>query len=84
MWQVIPGQCLQFRAWDDEFVLYNDLSGDTHLLGAGAIELLLSLQQTPSDAAALAQALGAAPQAEQLAALLADLARLSLIEPIGC
>jgi PqqD family protein of HPr-rel-A system len=87
MWQVIPGQSLQFRAWDDEFVLYNDLSGDTHLLGASAIQLLLTLQRTPSDDGALCASLQLDQHeglAGQVAELLADLQALSLIEPIEC
>ena len=40
--------------WDDEFVAFNKLSGDTHLLSAFAGQILLKLQQTSFDAASLA------------------------------
>lgn len=76
VWRVTPGQALRWREWQGEYVLYNDISGDTHLLGAGAIDLLLALRQAPAAESALAGADDAdAP------ALLAQLQALSLIEP---
>lgn len=81
MWRLTPGQSLAHRGWMDEFVVYNDLSGDTHLLDADAMQLLLCLRDGPVDADALAQLLGAgANEREALAVLLAELAALSLIE----
>jgi len=82
---------LHFRCWDDEFVVYNNLSGDTHLLGSAAAQILLKLQQAPSDAIALAESLAPQLQAEmeidkelvdQISRLLADLHTLALAEPI--
>jgi PqqD family protein of HPr-rel-A system len=91
MWRVIPGQALQYRVWDDEFVLYNNLSGDTHLLGANAIHVLLAMQHTAADEEALITSLCHSSGAErdeesldQVAQLLADLQSLALIEPIVC
>jgi PqqD family protein of HPr-rel-A system len=91
MWRVIAGQSLQYRAWDDEFVLYNNLSGDTHLLGASAIHVLLALQRAALDADGLALSLCAALQLERdaeldadVAELVASLGALSLIERIAC
>jgi PqqD family protein of HPr-rel-A system len=89
MWQVVPGQLLAFREWDGEAVLYNDLSGSTHLLDGAAIDLLHALRGQPADSAALAVRLadqfeaGAADagfQAE-IDEMLAALARLDLVEP---
>lgn len=57
MWRVVPGQSLAFREWDDEVVLFNDLSGNTHLLEGAALDVLHALQDQPGDAAALAQRL---------------------------
>jgi len=56
-WSLRPGQTLQHRQWDSEFVLYNDLSGDTHLLGDAAIVLLQALRTGPATRAALAAVL---------------------------
>jgi PqqD family protein of HPr-rel-A system len=87
-WQITPGQALLYRAWDDEFVLYNNLSGDTHLLGVDAIQLLLTLQDGAADPAALAASLRARcgfedePDLEgQVGGLLDELALLSLVQP---
>ena len=57
MWRVVPGQSLVFREWDGEAVLYNDLSGNTHLLDGAAIDVLQALRLHPSDAATLAAGL---------------------------
>jgi PqqD family protein of HPr-rel-A system len=75
---------LRRREWQGEYVLYNDLSGDTHLLGAGAIDLLLALQQSPSAESALGDAAEADPADDPDApSLLAQLQALSLIEPVA-
>lgn len=81
MWKLIEGQTLTRRGWDDEYVVYNDLSGDTHLLGADAMDILLQLQSGPVDEEALAQALQVARQDREVFALtLVELGALSLIE----
>ncbi len=90
MWRVVPGQSLAFREWDGEAVLYNDLSGNTHLLDGGAVEVLLALRPGPLDAATLAARLAdrfdadgdALPAA--IEDMLAELARLDLVEPFPC
>jgi PqqD family protein of HPr-rel-A system len=85
-WRLRPGQALRHRQWDDEYVLYNDLSGDTHLLGAAAIELLLALARGPATGAALAAVLEAgfdldpADVPRETDDLLALLQRLALID----
>ncbi|MGH8856080.1 MAG: HPr-rel-A system PqqD family peptide chaperone [Telluria sp.] len=81
MWKLIDGQTLTCRGWDDEFVVFNDVSGDTHLLGADAMQLLRHLQAGPCDEAALARALQAGPEEQEaLAVMLAELGSLSLVE----
>jgi PqqD family protein of HPr-rel-A system len=86
-WQAIAGHALHVRSWDDEFVVYNSLSGDTHLLGAGAGQILMRLQHAPADEASLTTLLCETFHAEpgpelslQVGTMLADLHRLSLIE----
>lgn len=88
-WRVVSGQALVYRCWDDEAVLYNDLSGATHLLGPAALCVLEALRTGPVPVAALASRLSkefdlGGEADEELAALLAELARLSLIESIPC
>jgi PqqD family protein of HPr-rel-A system len=89
MWQVVPGQSLAFREWEGEAVLYNDLSGSTHLLDGAAVDLLYALRERPADNAALASQLadrfgaGAADAGflAEIDEMLAALARLDLVEP---
>lgn len=93
-WRALSDLALHFRSWDDEFVVYNSLSGDTHLLGSAAAQVLLKLQQAPSDAVALAESLTPQFQArmemekmdkelvDQITRLLEDLHTLALVEPI--
>jgi PqqD family protein of HPr-rel-A system len=88
------GQLAASRHWDGEFVVYNNLSGDTHLLGADAMLVLRRLQQGEADTAALLAALheGAdaplaasrAALAAELEAMLDDLRRLALIDTAPC
>jgi PqqD family protein of HPr-rel-A system len=72
-WRLVPGQALLYRGWDGAFVLYNDLSGDTHLLSDDAMALLLALR----DGDVLPEEL----TAPELAELLATLRQLDLVEP---
>lgn len=82
MWRLTPGQQLRHHVWPPECVLYNDLSGDTHLLELDALALLQQLQQTPAGAAAgtLAAALGCGEDDAALLAQLEQLEQLSLVE----
>lgn len=90
MWHVVPGQSLAFQEWDGEAVLYNDLSGNTHLLDGAAIEVLEALRPAPATAATLAAALADRIEcdADELTTLidelLAGLAGLDLVEPFPC
>jgi PqqD family protein of HPr-rel-A system len=89
MWQLTPGQAFCLRQYGDEFVLYNDLSGATHLLADSAVHLLSVLQQGPRSDDALAAALAAAldcarDQAfdDQAGRAIAQLASLFLIQSV--
>jgi PqqD family protein of HPr-rel-A system len=91
MWRITPGQTLRFRQFDDEIVLYNDLSGDTHLLGGSAMHLLSVLQHGPAarqalhDSLAVALECGRDPDFDADAdALLDRLAGFFLIQPVPC
>lgn len=91
MWRITPGQTLRFRQFDDEFVLYNDLSGDTHLLGDSAMHILSELQRGPASGQALAASLAAALECpvdaafdREAGALLATLAGFFLIAEDPC
>lgn len=81
-WRLAHGQLLSHRGWDGEYVLYNDLSGDTHLLAEPALRVLQALRHAPCGEAVL-EALLAAPGGDGVdpAALLGSLEALALIEP---
>lgn len=86
-WQAISSQAMHLRSWDDEYIVYNSLSGDTHLLGVAAGHILMQLQRAPSDEATLIESLCQAWQAEpnpelslQIQDILADLQKFMLIE----
>lgn len=87
-WCITPGQLLVARGWDDEFVLYNNLSGDTHLVDADSLFLLDCLRAGPATIDALVTALQDSVLPEDLPTLpdtittvLTDLAQLFLVEP---
>jgi len=86
MWRLIPGQSLRCLEWDGEVVLYNDVSGSTHLLDGAALELLHALQSGPGDAASLTMLLAdrfdadGAELADFIEDTLAVLAGLDLVE----
>ena len=82
-WRIAPGQNLRHRVWGEECVLYNDLSGDTHLLGLAALDSLTLLRDRPEGTAGLAVALGLecdAATIDELGSLLGELRHLALIE----
>jgi PqqD family protein of HPr-rel-A system len=86
-WGLAPGQALLHREWDGEYLLYNSLSGDTHLLDARAMRMLQALQAGVLPQPALAALLGCPPGPagqEELDAMLASLEALSLIEASPC
>lgn len=87
MWYVISPDALHFHSWGGDFVVYNSLSGNTHLLGLVAAHILLKLQETPANSGVLASSLALLMQAEmddeflsQTEQLLAGLDKLALIE----
>jgi PqqD family protein of HPr-rel-A system len=87
LWRLAPGQTLRHRNWQGEVVLYNDLSGDTHLLDESALHLLQALQNGPASEAGLAAGVRALFEADDgevddasVAQVLAELEALALIE----
>lgn len=59
MWSLTFPEKLCFRSWRDEelSVVYNTLSGDTHLVESPGIEILQLLTESHHTAASLASAL---------------------------
>ena len=54
-WRTIDDNALQLRFLDGEFVVYNALSGDLHVLDDRAGHILQALQQAPADVLSLVQ-----------------------------
>ena len=86
-WRVISDSALHFRCWDNEYVIYNKLSGDTHLLGQTAGMILLRLQENPTNLMTLAEYLALFLRVEldekflfHIEHILADLEMLALVE----
>ncbi|WP_295991425.1 HPr-rel-A system PqqD family peptide chaperone [Rugamonas sp.] len=73
MWNIVSGQSLHHHRWGDDYVLYNDLSGATHMLDDDAMQLLLALRDGDVEQAELDD--------PALADALASLAQLHLIVP---
>lgn len=46
-WQLIRADALRVREWDDAGVIYDAISGNTHLVDALGLELLDLLRQQP-------------------------------------
>jgi PqqD family protein of HPr-rel-A system len=76
MWRTTPGQAYRLRPFDDpagiEYVIYNDLTGATHLLGEAAVHLIQVLRCGPASSADLCAALAVALECEADASLAAD------------
>ncbi len=90
IWRLAPGQRLVHRCHDGECVLFNDLSGDTHLVDELTLGLLQALAEAPQSASALADGGADSPEPadpDTLAALdelLSSLAALYLVEAVPC
>lgn len=91
LWRLSVTSPLPLRVWDGETVVFNPLSGDTHLLDILTGELLRALMTGPASVAALRQTAAEfleVPDDEQLAQhvgqMLASLDELGLIEPATC
>ena len=88
-WKVNPAFPLHWHVWDDEFVVYNTGSGDTHLLDPVAAEVLQSLEIESADLPELIDRVAASLRIEPdskfsayLEQLLSDLHKLGLIQRI--
>ena len=89
VWRLcVPAGQLAWRQWDGELVVYNPVSGATHVLDIASSEVLRGLIEAPAGrdglAGRLAALLDVDLNAETLSAtdkILEDLDRLGLAEP---
>ncbi|MES2322167.1 MAG: HPr-rel-A system PqqD family peptide chaperone [Pseudomonadota bacterium] len=71
---------MRHHRWGNESVVYNDLTGDTHLLDDDTMAVLHALRGEARSLDSLCLALGAAGDTAALAELLDGLARLALVK----
>lgn len=86
-WQLRAGQQLRMLAGNDEAVIYNDISGETHLISAIASSLLQHLKKAPANFSSISTYLAIEWEFDSddelgpvVHGLLAELDALSLIE----
>jgi PqqD family protein of HPr-rel-A system len=86
-WRTLRDNALRFQVWNEEFVVYNEVSGDTHVLEEAAARLLIEVQRAPSDVLSLAQRLADEWQCEvnddflhEIEMALANMHALCLVE----
>jgi PqqD family protein of HPr-rel-A system len=56
VWRPLTPECLAWREWDDDLVIYNDATGSTHHLDPLGAEVLLALLRSPQGIDAIAVA----------------------------
>lgn len=91
-WRLVAPDALASRSWDDELVLYNDVTGDTHHLSVLGHAVMTMLASHPSGIALAALVRGIADDAgtsadgelaEVVERTLAHLAELRLATPVS-
>ena len=87
IWSVPSGVGLLLRSWDDEYLAYSELTGQTHLLALLPGVVLTLLQEGPSSSVELTARVVEALQLEEddkllttVEQTLADFERLGLVE----
>lgn len=87
VWQIPDGVRLLWRSWDDEVVVYNVASQQTHLLDAFSAATLREIEAAPRSAEELGGRLAKAVDTDheglltRLAEICARFAELGLAEP---
>ncbi len=63
-WRLSRQDDILLREWDDEWIVYDDRTGDTHRLGGAAGEIVSRLKAGPMSLDDLVQGISASLQAE--------------------
>jgi PqqD family protein of HPr-rel-A system len=89
-WRITQGCELSWRSWNDEYVVYNSGSGDTHLLDLLSAEILRKIEEAPASARELENWIAGKAAADSppeisgyVANVLLQLHSLALIEIVG-
>lgn len=85
-WKAVTNPPLLWREWNGEFVVYNDVTGDTHQMDATSAAILRSLEDASADAEAIhaqvvAQAQHDGLDPDRAQAAIDQFRLLGLIEP---
>lgn len=88
-WRISTDQDLTWRQWDGDYVVYNPVSGDTHILDIVTGEILRGLATGPASEEEIARRMAAFLEVEKDDALneaaltmVEKLDELGLIEPL--
>jgi len=88
-WRAVASSSDCVRLWGDEYVVYNPQSGNTHLLGLAAGQILQRLQDAPLELRDLVSLLesdwrqvGGPELMQEVASLLEDMHALALVERV--
>lgn len=83
-WRTVTGGALPFRNWDGDYVVYNPLSGNTHILDIVSGETLAGLFDRPRGSDELCTRIARFLDVPDDAVLAATLARvLDVLEELG-
>lgn len=89
LWRITQGCELCWRSWNEEFVVYNSGSGDTHLLDLLSAEILKKIEEAPVSSKALEEWVAGEVAADSIpeisgyvSKLLLQLHSLALIEAV--
>jgi PqqD family protein of HPr-rel-A system len=86
-WSADTGLRQHWRCWDDESIIFQPQSGETHCLNALAASVLQKLCEHPMTASELTTLLqsesGDAPSAREIHTLLRQFDELGLISPLA-
>lgn len=88
-WKIVSQDRLHWRVWDGEFVVYDNGSGDTHLLSPEGAEILHLLSKHPASVEQVVQHMALKLNVETDESLyagtknaLTNLDQLGLIQPV--
>jgi PqqD family protein of HPr-rel-A system len=87
--RIFQNSKLFWRVWDDEFIIFHPLSGDTHLLDYFSAEVLKSIEDAPAECAEIAAFISRKFEidldeklVDRIEELLSKFSKLNLIEPV--
>lgn len=91
LWKTVSSEYLHYRLWENESIVYDSRTGDTHLLDIAAVNIMQEMGAAPHNYQDLLKLIARMTDLEAcdqpegyLTQLLTDLLSLDLIERIEC